>query len=136
MVNIMNSTELFDRRNELREVINGLKEELKSIEEQISDTYMQIARDALRADGKDFGTTHIVSGNQKLKAVLRKKVVWDQTKLFNTLDTLDPDDARHYAKLSVSVEERKYTTAPPAIRQKLEECRTVEVAGFSIEVEN
>ena len=135
MVNIMNSTELFDRRDELREVISGLKTELKSIEEQISDTYMETARDALRADGKDFGTTHIVSGSNRLKAVVKKKVSWDQTKLLSTLDSMDPDDARHYGKLSVSVEERKYSTAPPAIRQKLEECRTVEIGGFTIEVE-
>ena len=96
---------------------------------------METARDALRADGKDFGTTHIVSGSNKLKAVVKKKVSWDQTKLLSTLDSMDPDDARHYGKLSVSVEERKYSTAPPAIRQKLEECRTVEIGGFTIEVE-
>lgn len=136
MVKDMNSRELFDRRDELREVINGLKDELKDIESQISDTFMQDARDHLRADGKDFGTTHIISGNQKYKAVVRKKVTWDQDKLLNVLNRMDEDDARHYGKLTVAVEERKYTTAPPAIKQMLEDCRTVEIGGFSIELEN
>lgn len=129
----MNSSELFERRAELKEVINGLKEELKDVEEQISDTWLTVARDALRADGKDFGTTYIVAGNRKMKATVRKKVTWDQEVLGRALDAMDPNDARHYGKITLAVEERKFTTAPPAIKAALEECRTVEVGGFSIE---
>jgi len=43
------------------------------------------------------------------------------------------EDARHYGKLTLAVDERKYTAAPPAIRNLLEPCRTVEVGGFTIE---
>jgi len=136
MVKDMDSNQLFERRDELRHVINELKQELKDLDEKLSDTFLDTARDALRADGKDFGTTHIVSGNKKLKAVVRKKVSWDQEMLLTTLNGMDPDDAKHYGKINFSVEERKYSTAPPAIRQKLEECRTVEIGGFTIEVES
>ena len=77
----MNSRELFERREELKYVIADLKVELKDIEQQISDIFLDQTRDALRADGKDFGTTYIVAGNRKLKATVRKKVVWDQDEL-------------------------------------------------------
>jgi|TARA_B100002019_G_C21171221_1_gene548546 uncharacterized membrane protein YqiK len=132
----MNSTELFVAREELKEQINMLKSELQDIEQQIKDMFYDQARDALRADGKDFGTTHMIAGNQKLKAVIRKKVVWDQDELGCVLEAMAPEDARHYGKLTLSVEERKYTAAPPAIKAKLEPCRSVEVGGFTVEVDN
>jgi len=129
----MNSRELFERRDELKHVISEMREELKDVEQQIHDTFFVQATDALRADGKDFGTTYIVAGNRKLKATVRKKVVWDQDELGNVLQAMPEDDARHYGKLTIAVEERKYTAAPPAIKAVLEPCRTVEVGGFTIE---
>ena len=129
----MDSNELFERRDELKVIIAELRAELKDVEEQISDMWLSVARDALRADGKDFGTTYIVAGNRKLKAVVRKKVTWDQDELGKALQEMPENEARHYGKLTLSVEERKYTTAPPSIKEVLEPCRTVEVGGFTIE---
>ena len=129
----MDSNELFERRDELKVIVAELRAELKDVEEQISDMWLSVARDALRADGKDFGTTHIVAGNRKLKAVVRKKVTWDQDELGKALQEMPENEARHYGKLTLAVEERKYTTAPPSIKEVLEPCRTVEVGGFTIE---
>lgn len=129
----MDSNELFERRDELKVIVAELRAELKDVEEQISDMWLSVARDALRADGKDFGTTYIVAGNRKLKAVVRKKVTWDQDELGKALQEMPENEARHYGKLTLSVEERKYTTAPPSIKEVLEPCRTVEVGGFTIE---
>tara|TARA_R100000951_G_scaffold16512_1_gene12987 strand:+ start:3365 stop:3763 length:399 start_codon:yes stop_codon:yes gene_type:complete len=129
----MNSRELFERREELKHVLTELRDELKGIEQQISDTFLEQARNALRADGKDFGTTYIIAGNARLKATVRKKVVWDQDELGVVLQTMPEEDARHYGKMTLAVDERKYTAAPPAVKQSLETCRTVEVGGFSIE---
>lgn len=129
----MNSRELFDRRSELKHIISELRDELKSVDQQLHDTFFNQACDALRADGKDFGTTNIVAGNRKLKATVRKKVVWDQNELGLVLEAMAPEDARHYGKLTLAVDERKYTAAPPAVRNVLERCRTVEVGGFTIE---
>jgi hypothetical protein len=129
----MDSNELFERRDELKVIVAELRAELKDVEEQISDMWLSVARDALRADGKDFGTTYIVAGNRKLKAVVRKKVTWDQDELGKALQEMPESEARHYGKLTLAVEERKYTTAPPSIKEVLEPCRTVEVGGFTIE---
>ena len=103
----MNSRELFERREELKYVMADLKVELKDVEQQISDTFLNQTRDALRADGKDFGTTYIIAGNKKLKAKISKKVVWDQNELGVALESMPEEDARHYGKLVLSVEERK-----------------------------
>jgi len=129
----MDSNELFERRDELKVIVAELRAELKDVEEQISDMWLSVARDALRADGKDFGTTYIVAGNRKLKAVVRKKVTWDQDELGRALQEMPENEARHYGKLTLAVDERKYTTAPPSIKEVLEPCRTVEVGGFTIE---
>jgi len=127
------SNQLLERREELRVVIAELKEELSDLNEQIQDTWLQQVRDALRADGKDFGTTTIIADNKKLKATVRKKVTWDQDMLRDRLNNMSPETARHYGKIVFSVEERKYTAAPPEIKQQLEDCRTVELGAFSIE---
>jgi hypothetical protein len=47
---------------------------------------------------------------------------------------MDAEDARHYAKVTYSVEERKYTNAPPAIVQKLQSARTVEQGTVNIDL--
>ena len=129
----MNSRELFERREELKYILTELKAELKDIDEKISDMFLEQARDALRADGKDFGTTHIIAGNAKLKATISKKVVWDQDALGLVLQSMPEEDARHYGKITLAVDERKYTAAPPAVRATLEACRTVKAGSFSIE---
>ena len=127
------SNQLLERREELRTVIAELKEELSDLNEQIQDTWLQQVRDALRADGKDFGTTTIIADNKKLKAKIAKKVTWDQDMLRDRLNNMSPENAQHYGKIVFSVEERKYTAAPPEIKQQLEDCRTVELGAFSIE---
>ncbi len=55
----MNSRELFERRDELKHVISEMRLELKDVEEQLSDIFLPVARDVLRANGKDFGTAQI-----------------------------------------------------------------------------
>ena len=127
------SNALLERREELRIVIAGLKEELSDLNEQIQDTWLGQVRDALRADGKDFGTTTIIADNKKFKAKIAKKVTWDQDMLRDRLNNMSPENARHYGKIVFSVEERKYTAAPPEIKQQLEDCRTVDLGAFSFE---
>ena len=132
----MNSMELFERRDELKSVITELRAELKNVDDQLSDLFLPLARDALRADGKDFGTAHIVEGNVAMKVNVGKKVTWDQDVLRDTFNSMTPENAQHYAKLTYAVEERKYTAAPPAIKATLEAARTTEVGRFTVEVED
>jgi hypothetical protein len=129
----MNSRELFDRRDELKHVISEMRTELKDVEEQLSDTFLPIAKDVLRANGKDFGTAQIAEGNHRLKVTVGKKVTWDQAKLRDTLNNMSPENAQHYGKLTFAVEERNFTAAPPAIKEELEDCRTVAIGAVKVE---
>jgi len=129
----MNSRELFDRRDELKHVISEMRIELKDVEEQLSDTFLPIAKDVLRANGKDFGTAQIAEGNHRLKVTVGKKVTWDQAKLRDTLNNMSPENAQHYGKLTFAVEERNFTAAPPAIKEELEDCRTVAIGAVKVE---
>jgi len=47
---------------------------------------------------------------------------------------MDAEDARHYAKITYSVDERKYTNAPPAIVSKLQPARTVEQGTVNVDL--
>jgi hypothetical protein len=129
----MDSRRLFERRDELKHVMKELRNELKDIEDKLSDEFLPAARDVLNSNGKDFGTAQIAQGNHRLKVVVSKKITWDQDKLRETLNTMSPEDAVHYGKLTFAVEERKFTAAPPAIRAELEDCRTVEVGRVTVE---
>ena len=126
---------LFERRDILKKTLNSTKNEIKELDEKLSGIYLSIAKGSLSDDGKDFGTTYSVNGNQKVKLHLAKKVTWDQDMLRETLETMSDEDARHYGKLTFAVEERKFTAAPPAIKRILEECRTIENGRFTVELE-
>jgi hypothetical protein len=47
---------------------------------------------------------------------------------------MNPEDARHFAKLSYSVEEKKYNAAQPNIKSKLQNHRVVELRGTTIDI--
>jgi|TARA_R110000803_G_scaffold203781_1_gene269513 hypothetical protein len=133
----MDDQKLIESRRSLERKIETDKEQLKVINDVFEHKFGNIARNRLRELGKDFGSTSImVTNNIKLNATFRKKVEWDQVGLMTTLDTMDQEDARHYGKISVTVEERKYATATPAIKAKLEPHRTVDLAGVTFKIED
>jgi len=132
----MSDSNLIKSRKSLEQELERSKEQLKIINEVFEQKFGNTARDRLREQGKDFGSTSIMVTNDiKLNVTMRKKVEWDQVGLMATLDTMDQQEARHYGKISVTVEERKYSTAPPSIKALLEPHRTVDLAGVTFKLE-
>ena len=134
----MDTKNLFQHRNELKEKYDVAKKELALINEVLDAKHYNEARNELASQNKNFGTVIINtdSNHLQMKVNVKKKVSWDQAGLMTTLDTqMNADDARHYGKISVTIEERKYTNAPPAIKSKLEPHRTVEMASTTYELE-
>ena len=132
----MDDQKLIESRKSLEKDMESLKKDLQTINEVFEHKYGNTARDKLREAGKDFGSTSfMIANNIKLNATFRKKVEWDQVGLMATLDTMDQQEARHYGKISVTVEERKYSTAPPTIKAILEPHGTVDLAGVSFKLE-
>ena len=127
------SNALLERREELRTVISELKEELADVNEKIQDTWLGQVRDALRADGKDFGTTTIVADNKKFKATVRKKVSWDQDKLRNRVKFYVTRKCATLWKDRFFCRRAQIHSRSTRNKQQLEDCRTVEIGSFSFE---
>jgi hypothetical protein len=76
--------------------------------------------------GKDTGTIYVPASNSiELKVEIPKNVKWDQPTITKALEGLAPADAKHYAKVEITVEEAKFASAPPAIKAALLPARTV-----------
>ena len=99
--------------------------------EAIERRYGDLARAARVKAGKDTGVVHVADGNFDIAVNAPKKIAWDQAKLRAVLDEMTPEDARHYAKLAIAVEEKKYDAAPPAIQALLRDARTVSVGKIT-----
>ena len=90
----------------------------------------------LAQQGKDFGQTTINAGEHKITVDFKKRVEWDQEKLIEAFNQMDPDMARHYATVKYTVSEAKYKAAPPEIVGLLSEARTVHLSGVSVDIED
>ena len=131
----MNDQELLQAKVALKRDIDRQKKEMEELNSLLQARFFSEARDELQRDGKDFGTTTIFSEqDQKVKVAINKKVTWDQQALRDAFDSMDAEDARHYAKVTYSVDERKYTNAPPAIVEKLQPARTVEQGTINVDL--
>jgi hypothetical protein len=111
------------------------KKELEDFNKSLENRYTEPARDLLKQEGKDFGTATLVENNHKIKVEIRKRVEWDQNKLRAFLETLPPEEAMHYAKVSITVPESKFANAVPEINKKLKEFRTVSLQGVKVTFE-
>ena len=131
----MNDQELLQAKVALKRDIDRQKKEMEELNTLLQARFFSEARDELQRDGKDFGTTTIFSEqDQKVKVAINKKVTWDQQALRDAFDSMDAEDARHYAKVTYSVDERNYTNAPPAIVAKLQPARTVEQGTVNVDL--
>lgn len=96
--------------------------------------YAGRASEALLAEGKDTGTVHLDDGRFDITVTRPKRVKWDDKKLRDALNMLDPEEARHLAKVTVAVDERKFTAASPRIQAMLSDARTVEVGKLAFAI--
>jgi len=138
----MNNSELFHNSvSSLFKYKEGLKDELEKLKTKLNDLnivlaerYQNTARDILVEKGLDYGSTTLNEDGFKIKVTMSKKVTWDQEGLAIAFTEMPPEDARHFAKLTYSVEEKKYNAATPSIKSKLQEHRTVELRGTTIDI--
>ena len=131
----MNDQQLLQEKIFLKQEIDRQKKKMEELNSLLSARFFNSAREELQRQGKDFGTTSVFSEQEeKVKVSINKKVTWDQQALRDAFDSMDAEDARHYAKITYSVDERKYTNAPPAIVSKLQPARTVEQGTINVDL--
>ena len=82
---------------------------------------------AFRNAVKDCGTIHLTDDGFDIEVEAKKSVSWDAGKLADAFDAMAKDEADHYCKCKLEVDERKYVAAPPAIKALLEPARTMKV---------
>lgn len=88
--------------------------------------YAARASEALLRDGRDTGTVHFADGRFEVTVTRPKRVKWDDEKLRAALNSLSSEDARHYAKVEIKIDERKFAAAPPHVQGLFADARTVE----------
>jgi len=125
-----------ERHDTLKMQIHDLQQQLKVVKNSIQDMFEETARMQLAQQGKDFGQTTINAGEHKITVDFKKRVEWDQEKLIEAFNQMDPDMARHYATVKYTVSEAKYKAAPPEIVGFLSEARTVHLSGVSVDIED
>ena len=125
-----------ERHDTLKMQIHDLQQQLKVVKNSIQNMFEETARMQLAQQGKDFGQTTINSGEHKITVDFKKRVEWDQEKLIEAFNQMDPDMARHYATVKYTVSEAKYKAAPPEIVGFLSEARTVHLSGVSVDIED
>lgn len=128
-------TPVFEQRNKVKQEISDLQKELKVIDNSITQQFENQARQILAEKGKDFGQATVKTDGFKVSIDFRKKVEWDHDKLALLFDSMDPETAKHYASVKISVSESKFQQAPPNIKASLSDCRTVLLQGTSLSIE-
>ena len=131
----MPMADVFRYREDLKSQLEALKKRQADMNEKLALRFGNEAREKLNNDNKDYGSTTLNEDGFKVKVTLRQKVTWDQDGLVQTfMNDLSEDDAKHYAKITYGVDERKYNSAPPAIKDKLQKHRTVQLMSTSIDI--
>ena len=127
--------DVFRYREDLKQQLEHIKNKQADMNKQLELRFGNYAREKLNNENKDYGSTTLNEGGFKVKVSLRQKVTWDQDGLIQTfMNDLSEDDAKHYAKITYGVDERKYNSAPPAIKDKLQKHRTVQLMSTSIDI--
>ena len=127
--------DVFRYREDLKQQLEHIKNKQAEMNKQLELRFGNYAREKLNNENKDYGSTTLNEGGFKVKVTLRQKVTWDQDGLVQTfMNDLSEDDAKHYAKITYGVDERKYNSAPPAIKDKLQKHRTVQLMSTSIDI--
>ena len=127
--------DVFRYREDFKQQLEHIKNKQADMNKQLELRFGNYAREKLNNDNKDYGSTTLNEGGFKVKVTLRQKVTWDQDGLVQTfMNDLSEDDAKHYAKITYGVDERKYNSAPPAIKDKLQKHRTVQLMSTSIDI--
>ena len=111
-----------------------LKARSEKLNAAIERRYAELARSAYLKAGKDTGTIHLDDAGHDIEVTIGKTVDWDQDKLVAILDEMPVEQARHFAKITFAVDERKFAAAIPDIQAALAAARTVKPGKMTITI--
>ena len=111
--------DVFKHFQELKQQIQVLHKQ-SVLNDDLAIRFGNSARNKLNEDGKDYGTVTLNEQGYKVKVTMRQKGIWGSEGLATALMNMDQEDARHYARITYAIDERKYNNAPPGIKGKLQ----------------
>jgi hypothetical protein len=117
--------ELAELQSQVNEAMGMMKKRSELLTAALDRKYGEAAQKMRVEEGKDTGIVHVLEGNFDIEAKKGKTVKWDQSKLIAALDAMPNDTAKHYAKTEFTVDEKKYSAAPPEIKKLLDPARSV-----------
>lgn len=120
----------------LDQAIAWLKKARIKFDQALNQCYGEQARAALRASGRDFGTTHLCDGPLHITFTLPKNVTWNQQQLSGIAARIAASGQKveDYLDIKRSVSESRYTHWPPALQAQFVAARTVESGHPSFEL--
>jgi hypothetical protein len=129
---MLKANNLFSQRENIKARIDAEKKKLSEVDNQIKDLYLPVGKDQLGAEDKDFGTTTVNLPEGKAKVTIAKKVDWDQKKLIELGNKIDPELANTFIKYSVKIDENMFKTMAPNWKEYFSEARTVKEGTITI----
>lgn len=121
----LSAVELEHLKDQLDQQSKAIKARQARLQSGMERRFLDQAKADLRAKQQDTGTAHVIDDDRDVVVTIPKTVTWDQAALLAALDAMKAEDAKHYAKLTVSVDETKFKNAPPDIQNALAPARTV-----------
>lgn len=112
-----------------------LKKRTANFEAALERKYAMSAYSHRQQKGVDHGTVQFADGEYMVKVNAPKRVKWDQAKLRAALDSMERDEAAHFAKVEIKIDERKFDAALPYIRDRLMVARTVETGKVNYQLQ-
>jgi len=112
----------------LDELIAWSKKARTKLDAALDQRFGAEARAALRASGRDFGTTHLTVGALRVTFDLPKKVSWDQPQLAACAGRIAAagETVTDYIDIKYAVSESRYKNWPATLQQQFAAARTVE----------
>jgi hypothetical protein len=130
--------EIFDVNQTIADKVNALSSKQREAQEKLDKVVAKMAAEALKDNDYGCGTHNIDTPLFKVKAVVRKKVKWDESALVNIENQIksvgqNPED---YIKYKRSVSEANYGKFSDDIKKIFTAARTVEPSAPLITITN
>tara|TARA_R100001443_G_C3359110_1_gene178672 strand:- start:1404 stop:1823 length:420 start_codon:yes stop_codon:yes gene_type:complete len=129
---MLKANNLFSQREDIKARIDAEKKKLSEIDNQIKDLYLPVGKEQLGSEEKDFGTTTVNLPEGKAKVTISKKVEWDQKKLVEIGNQLDPTVANTLIKYVVKVDETVYKNLDDNFKELFVDARIVKEGTITI----
>lgn len=117
--------ELADLNEQLAKLINHTKEIKSKMEDALNLRFLETAKEKLRHENRDTGTTKFIENGLQITAEIPKKVTWDTAQMEQILKTISEEKRKAIVKVSYAIEERKYAQLSPADQELFQPARTV-----------